>query len=84
VYDDNDFMSESQTDHTKLWLRISAGVLAVATLLLVVLRSLAIVNGNMLAGGDAFVHVLRLIFPLSLSLLFGYVAWKGSLPFAKK
>jgi len=77
-------MSESQTDHTKFWLRIGSGVLAVATLLLVILRSLAIVKGNLLAGGDAFVHILRLIFPLSLSLLFGYIAWKGSLPFAKK
>ena len=81
---DNESMSGSQTDNTKFWLRIGSGVLAAATLLLVIFRIVAISKGNLLAGDNSFVHILRLIFPLSLSLLFGYIAWKGKLPFSKK
>ena len=77
-------MSDSQVETTKFWLRIVSGILAVATLFLVILRLLAMNKANLLAGDDVFVHILRLIFPLSLSLLFGYIAWKGSLPFGKK
>lgn len=73
---------ETETDSTKKGLRIISGILAGITLLLVIFRTIAIVQANLFDTGDTFTHVLRIIFPLSLSLLFGYIAWKGSLPFS--
>jgi hypothetical protein len=29
-------------------------------------------------------QLMRLMFPLSVALIFGYVAWKGKLPFLEK
>jgi len=77
-------MSANNIESTKFWLRVGSGVLAIVTLLLVVFRFIALQKANLLAGDNAMVHILRLIFPLSLSLLFGYISWKGSLPFVKK
>ena len=78
-------MSEGNVlNSTRLWLRLGAGVLAVATFILVLLRGIVLFQQNMLAEDEAVIHVLRLVFPFSLSLFFGYIAWKGILPFSKK
>ena len=78
-------MSEGDVvNSTRLWLRLGAGVLAVATFILVLLRGIVLFQQNMLAEDEAIIHVLRLVFPFSLSLFFGYIAWKGILPFSKK
>ena len=78
-------MSESNVvNSTRLWLRLGAGVLAIATFLLVLLRGIVLFQQNMLAEDEAIIHILRLVFPFSLSLFFGYIAWKGVLPFGKK
>jgi len=78
-------MSEGDVVYsTRLWLRLGAGVLAVATFILVLLRGIVLFQQNMLAEDEAIIHVLRLVFPFSLSLFFGYIAWKGILPFSKK
>lgn len=78
-------MSESNVvNSTRLWLRLGAGVLAIATFLLVLLRGIVLFQQNMLADDEAIIHILRLVFPFSLSLFFGYIAWKGVLPFTKK
>ena len=78
-------MSESNVViPAKLWLRLGAGVLAIATFILVLLRGTVLFQQNMLAEDEAIIHILRLVFPFSLSLFFGYIAWKGVLPFGKK
>ena len=78
-------MSESNVVNlTRLWLCFGAGVLAIATFLLVLLRGIVLFQQNMLAEDEAIIHILRLVFPFSLSLFFGYIAWKGVLPFGKK
>jgi hypothetical protein len=61
----------------KTLLRSISGVLALLSLLLVVLRMQA------MSGVDAATvkEVLGVIFPLSVFLLFGYIAIKGRMPF---
>jgi hypothetical protein len=61
----------------KTLLRSISGVLALLSLLLVVLRMQAI------SGVDTATvkEVLGVIFPLSVFLLFGYIAIKGRMPF---
>ena len=60
-------------------LRIVSGVLAVFSLAIVVARFYEIDK----IGGEAetVMNVMRIIFPLSVALLFGYIAWKGVFPF---
>ena len=62
----------------KTLLRSISGVLALLSLLLVVLRTQAIPDVN----AATIKEVLGLIFPLSVFLLFGYIAIKGLMPFA--
>jgi hypothetical protein len=71
------------SDTTKQLLRIGAGALAVIALGVVALRIYAISKTGMWQP-DPFLQVLRLIFPLSVAAIFGYVAWKGSVPFLEK
>ena len=68
----------------KLWLRLGAALLAIVTVILVILRGVVLIQQNLLNGDEAIIHILRLVFPFSLSLFFGYIAWKGILPFSKK
>ena len=68
----------------KLWLRLGSAVLAIVTVILVILRGVVLIQQNLLAEDQAIIHILRLVFPFSLSLFFGYIAWKGVLPFTKK
>lgn len=77
-------VNSSEFNSTKFWLRLAAGLLAIATLNLVILRTLALFKPEVLTQENLRIHMLRLIFPLSLSIFFGYIAWKESLPFSKK
>lgn len=63
-------------------LRIVAGILAVISMGVVVARFYAIDR----IGGEAenVINVMRVIFPLSVAGLFGYIAWKGVFPFYKQ
>ena len=72
------------SNSTKSRLRLVAGVLGVATMILVLLRTYAMINEDLLTQDFSIVHLLRLAFPFSLALFFGYIAWKGELPFTKK
>ena len=74
----------NEPNSTKFKLRLAAGVLAVATLILVLLRTYVLIQQDLLAQENSLVHLLRLLFPLSLALFFGYIAWKGMIPFSKK
>jgi hypothetical protein len=68
----------------KVWVRLGAALLAIVTVILVILRGVVLIQQNLLTGDEAIIHILRLVFPFSLSLFFGYIAWKGILPFSKK
>ncbi|MCP3867141.1 MAG: hypothetical protein GY703_03415 [Gammaproteobacteria bacterium] len=61
----------------KTLLRSISGVLAALSLLLVIVRMQAISD----MGSATIKEVLGLIFPLSVFLLFGYIAIKGRMPF---
>ena len=74
----------NEPNSTKSRLRLVAGVLGVATLILVLLRTYAMIHENILTEDFSIVQLLRLAFPFSLALFFGYIAWKGELPFTKK
>lgn len=63
----------------KTILRVTSGILAVLSLLLVVLRMYALSASDML-GSATITHTMGLLFPLSLALLFGYMAIKGRMP----
>jgi hypothetical protein len=65
---------------SKQLLRGVAGALAVAALGVTLIRLYAISKTGVWQP-DPFFHFMRLIFPLSVALIFGYVAWKGKLPF---
>ncbi len=61
----------------KTLLRSISGILAVLSLLLVVLRVQAIADME----ATTIKEVLSIIFPLSIVLMFGYIAIKGRMPF---
>lgn len=63
-------------------LRIVAGVLALVSFVLVGLRLYGYSDQDIAMGSDSVMHSMRLLFPLSLGLLFGYLAWKGKFPFS--
>ncbi|GMR07034.1 MAG: hypothetical protein BMS9Abin26_0036 [Gammaproteobacteria bacterium] len=67
----------------KMILRITSGILASLALLLVGLRLYAISAGDKLNSATTM-DILSLIFPLSIALMFGYMAYKGDMPFMDK
>ncbi len=64
----------------KIVLRTISGVLALLSLLLVVVRVLVTLDPQ----AATVKGVLGLIFPLSITLLFGYMAINGRMPFSDK
>ncbi len=66
-------------------LRVVGGTLAVACFVLVFLRlySLFLLDLDTSAA-ENFVYVLRILFPLSLGLIAGYVAFTGNIPFTSR
>lgn len=64
----------------KTLLRITSGILALLSLLLAGFRLYAISAGGLLESAT-IMHVMGLMFPLSVTLLCGYMAIKGRMPF---
>ncbi len=64
----------------KTVLRITSGVFALLSLLLVVVRILVILEPQAMTVKE----LLGVIFPLSIALLFGYIAINGRMPFSDK
>ncbi len=62
-------------------LRVIAGVLALVSVGVVGIRFYSMHTLDVAMGAMGAMYSLRLLFPLSLALFFGYVAWKGKLPF---
>ncbi len=66
-------------------LRVVGGTLALACFFLVVLRVYSLyVLGIDTSGAENFVNVLRILFPLSLGVIAGYVAVTGNIPFTSR
>jgi hypothetical protein len=66
----------------KTVLRATSGILAILSLLLVGIRIYSISNAGM--ASVTINQLLGLIFPLSVTLLFGYVAIIGRMPFTEE
>jgi len=64
-------------------LRVVAGVLAMLSFCLTGLRLYHLSVQGIPMGADSIMPAMRLLFPLSLGLFFGYLAWKGRLPFSE-
>ena len=65
----------------KTGLRATSGILAILSLLLVGIRIYSISNTGM--ASMTINQLLGLVFPLSVTLLFGYVAIIGRMPFTQ-
>lgn len=63
-------------------LRVVAGVLALVSLAVAGIRFYGMHTLDTAMGARGAIYSLRLLFPLSLALFFGYVTWKGKLPFS--
>ena len=61
--------------------RVIAGLLALVALVLVAVRITVLVGAESAVGGVEFMPLLRLLLPLSVAVLFGYMAWSGRIPF---
>jgi hypothetical protein len=73
----------TRPSRTALWLRVVAGVLAMLAFCLTGLRLYHLSVQGIPMGADSIMPAMRLLFPLSLGLFFGYLAWKGRLPFSE-
>ena len=71
-------------DRTAFLLRIVAGVLAILSFMLVGLRLYSLAGPDAANETDDFMNMMRLLFPLSLGLIFGYLAIKGRIPFSAR
>jgi hypothetical protein len=74
-------MSPSRPSFVALILRIAAGILALVSFVLVGLRLYGYSHADLELRSDAFTLSLQLLFPLSLGLMFGYMALTGKMPF---
>ncbi len=75
---------QSDQDKTALLLRIVAGILALLAFLLVGLRLYSLMGSGNTNETDDFMNMMRLLFPLSLGMIFGYLALKGRIPFSAR
>jgi hypothetical protein len=62
-------------------LRLGAGVLALLSLVVVVARLYGFIMVEPTSAAELFLQLLRIFFPLSVVLIFGYMAIRGKIPF---
>lgn len=74
----------TKQDRTALLLRIIAGILALLSFLLVGLRLYSLAGAGNTEEADDIMNMLRLLFPLSLGIILGYLAIKGRIPFSAR
>jgi len=74
---------DSSRSKAVLLLRLIAGVLALAAFALTGLRLYSLSVQGIPMGSDSVIPAMGLLFPLSLGLIFGYLAWKGRFPFSQ-
>ncbi len=74
---------DSSRSTVALVLRLVAGALALAAFGLTGLRLYNLSVQGIPMGSDSVMPAMSLLFPLSLGLIFGYLAWKGRFPFSQ-
>ena len=74
----------TKLDRTALLLRIVAGILALLSFLLVGLRLYSLAGHGNTHEADNIMNMMRLLFPLSLGMIIGYLAIKGRIPFSAR
>lgn len=73
-------MNSSDSNPRKTIWRIVAAVLALVAFVVAALRFYAFASGQFPEDATVLSFVLGIFFPLSLSMIFGYAAWKGKGP----
>ena len=70
-----------KAETSKLMWRVVAGLLAVFSMVLVIMRLLGYsLAGEEVASGS-IMELLRLLFPLVVAVISGYIAVRGKIPF---
>ena len=69
-----------KSNHT-LALRLVTGALSLMSLLWLVLRLISYFSAELPMEPDLTTSMLTLVFPTALTLVFGYIAIKGKIPF---
>ncbi len=75
-------MSKTKPPLVQIALRLISGLLALLSFALFAVRLYGYSVLDIQAGVEGVMSSLRLLFPLSLGLIFGYVAVKGRFPFS--
>ncbi|MEN8131210.1 MAG: hypothetical protein ABFS45_13665 [Pseudomonadota bacterium] len=75
-------MSETKPSLVQITLRLISGLLALLSFALFAVRLYGYSVLDIQTGVEGVMSSLRLLFPLSLGLIFGYLAVKGRFPFS--
>ena len=70
-----------KAETSKLMWRVVAGLLAVFSMVLVIMRLFGYSLGGEEMASDSVMGLLRLLFPLAVAVMSGYIAVKGRIPF---
>ena len=70
-----------KAETSKLMWRLVAGLLAVFSMVLVIMRLFGYSLGGEEVASDSVMGLLRLLFPLAVAVMSGYIAVKGRIPF---
>ena len=70
-----------KAETSKLMWRLVAGLLAVFSMVLVIIRLFGYSLSGEEVASDSVMGLLRLLFPLAVAVISGYIAVKGRIPF---
>ena len=74
----------SDADIIKPIWRIFSGILAALSLAVVAIRLYVAARSGLPEGTDEILFAMKLLFPLSVGLIFGYAAFTGQIPGMKR
>ena len=70
-----------KAETSKLMWRVVAGLLAVFSMALVIMRLFDYSLSEDEVASDSVMELLRLLFPLAVAVISGYIAVRGKIPF---
>ena len=70
-----------KAETSKLMWRLVAGLLAVFSMVLVIMRLFGYALTGEEVASESVMELLRLLFPLAVALISGYIAVRGKIPF---
>jgi len=70
-----------KAETSKLMWRVVAGLLAVFSMVLVTMRLFGYSLSGDEVASDSVMELLRLLFPLAVAVISGYIAVRGKIPF---